>query len=132
VGLIDYGQCKRLAPAPRRAIAELMVKVADDAPTAEVAAAFRAVGVRTQNDSDAFLGQMARLMFGRVTLEMVDPAWHRALHKSDKIVHFPPDLLMVHRVALILRGLGVALRQNLSVAELWRPHAAAFLSSDLD
>ena len=68
-----------------------------------------------------------RLMFGRVDLEMMDPAWHRSLHKLDKITHYPPELLMVHRVALILRGLSVALRQNLSIAEAWRPHAAACL-----
>ena len=35
VGLIDYGQCKRLEMGPRLAIAELMVKVADEAPAAE-------------------------------------------------------------------------------------------------
>ena len=68
-----------------------------------------------------------RLMFGRVDLAMMDPAWHRSLHKLDKITHYPPELLMVHRVALILRGLSVALRQNLSIAEAWRPHAAACL-----
>lgn len=61
---------------------------------------------------------------------MLEPKWHRELHKTDKITHFPPELLMVHRVALILRGLSVALRQNLSVAELWRPHAAAALAAD--
>ena len=66
-------------------------------------------------------------MFGRVDLEMMDPTWHRSLHKLDKITHYPPELLMVHRVALILRGLSVALRQNLSIAEAWRPHAAACL-----
>ena len=59
VGLIDYGQCKQLAPAPRRAIAELIVKIADDAPAEEVAAAFRRVGVKTEHDTDEFLGKMA-------------------------------------------------------------------------
>ena len=130
VGLIDYGQCKRLAPEPRRAIAELMVKVADDAPAAEVAAAFRRVGVRTEKGGDEFLSKLARLMFGRVTLEMLEPKWHRELHRSDKVVHFPPDLLMVHRVALILRGLSVALRYNLAVAEVWRPFAAGLLERE--
>ena len=130
VGLIDYGQCKRLAPEPRRAIAELMVKVADDAPAAEVAAAFRRVGVRTEKGGDEFLSKLARLMFGRVTLEMLEPKWHRELHRSDKVAHFPPDLLMVHRVALILRGLSVALRYNLAVAEVWRPFAAGLLDGE--
>ena len=36
VGLIDYGQCKMLDDGPRLAIADLMVKIADDAPAAEV------------------------------------------------------------------------------------------------
>ena len=71
-------------------------------------------------------------MFGRVSLEMLEPGWHRALHKLDKITHYPPELLMVHRVALILRGLSVALRQNLSIAEEWRPHASAALSMPVD
>lgn len=132
VGLIDYGQCKRLEEGPRRAIAELMVKVADDAPHAEVAAAFRRVGVRTEHGGDEFLGKMARLMFGRVSVEMLEPKWHRDLHKTDKMTHYPPDLLMVHRVALILRGLSVACRENVSIAELWRPHAAAALDAGPD
>ena len=59
VGLIDYGQCKRLEPGPRHAIAELMVKIADDAPAEEVAAAFRRVGVRTEKGGDEFLSKMA-------------------------------------------------------------------------
>jgi aarF domain-containing kinase len=56
-------------------------------------------------------------------VEMLERDWHRKLHKEDKIVHFPPDLLMVHRVALLLRGLSIGLRQNSSMAESWRPHA---------
>lgn len=59
VGLIDYGQCKLLEPEPREAIAALIVKIADEAPHAEVAEAFRRVGVRTEKDSDEFLGNMA-------------------------------------------------------------------------
>ena len=130
VGLIDYGQCKRLDDGPRRAIAELMVKVAEDAPPAEVAAAFRRVGVLTEHGGDEFLAKLARLMFGRISGEMLEREWHKQLHKSDRVTHFPPDLLMVHRVALILRGLSVAVRQNISVAELWRPHALVALQRE--
>jgi hypothetical protein len=41
LGLIDYGQCKRITPAERFAIAKFVVAVADRRPPHEVAEALR-------------------------------------------------------------------------------------------
>jgi aarF domain-containing kinase len=50
------GQCKRLEPAAMLAIARLVTAVSDDRPLAEIAAAFRKVGLKTANDSTEFMG----------------------------------------------------------------------------
>ena len=125
LGLIDYGQCKRLPPASRDEIATLMCAVADGASDAALADIFRGMGMKTKNDDTWFMGSFARLIFGQLTSDQIDPSWHRRLHTTDQIVAFPPDLLMVARVAGLLRGIGFALRQNVNVAEAWQGRARA-------
>ena len=53
-------------------IAELIVALADARPAAEVAAAFRACGMKTANDEDEFMADFAYLLFGKLTPEMMD------------------------------------------------------------
>ena len=59
------------------------------------------MGMATKNDDTWFMASMARLMFGQLQAEQIDPAWHRRLHSADRITVFPPDLMMVVRVAEI-------------------------------
>ena len=49
--------------------------------------------------------------------------WHVRLHKLDRIVVFPSELIMMYRMATLLRGLSLALQYNIGVAEHW--HGAA-------
>ena len=130
IGLIDYGQCKVLSDESRTAVAKLIVAVSDRGSTSkEVADAFRGAGMRSKNDSDEFLARLAGLMFGPIIPEYLDYAWHKELHKLDKTDGgMPPDLMMVYRAAMLLRGLGLALQQNMSVSGEWAPHAKLWLA----
>lgn len=123
LGLIDYGQCKRISQRERCTIADLVLAVADDAPAAEVASALRACGMVTENDNDEFMAKFARLLFGKLQPHHMQREWHHSLHRSDKIVEFPPCLIMLYRMATILRGLALTFRYNISVAEHWRTAA---------
>ena len=123
LGLIDYGQCKELAPEARRRLAAFVLAIAADRPAAEVAEAFRRCGMRTANDSDEFMADFGRLLFGRLEPAMMERGWHVRLHKLDRIVEFPTEMVMLYRMATLLRGLALALRYNVGVAEHW--HAAA-------
>lgn len=123
IGLIDFGQCKRLDLVERADVARLLLSVADDRDDVVVADAFRRLGVRTANDSTEFLARLARLMFGEFRPHHLDPAWHRETHRADRVVSFPQQLSMVYRAALLLRGLGLSLRVNRGVAAEWEPHA---------
>eukprot|EP00038_Savillea_parva_P030854 m.80896 g.80896 ORF g.80896 m.80896 type:complete len:355 (+) comp9376_c1_seq1:510-1574(+) len=128
LGLIDYGQCSTFTDATKkRNLANFIIAVADDKSDADIADAFRAVGIQTQNSSDFFTASIARLMFGHITPDMLRREWHRKLRETDKIQSFPPHLIMVYRVAALLRGLGLALHHELVVSEAWRVHAYQLL-----
>lgn len=125
LGLIDYGQCKRLSRSEQVRVARLILSVANKEGDEKIANAFRGLGVGTQNDSTEFLAHMARLMFGPIKVEYLDHAFHKRLHNMDRITYFPKDLAMVYRTSLLLRGLALSLQVNASVSEQWQSHAAA-------
>jgi aarF domain-containing kinase len=130
LGLIDYGQCKRLNLDERRRVAKLIVSVADDESDEQIASNFRDLGIITKNDSTRFLSSFARLMFGKFRNEYLKRDWHKSLHEEDEIVYFPNELSMVYRASLLLRGLAMSFQINVSVGEKWRQHAQTTLLLD--
>ena len=127
LGLIDYGQCKRLNAEERRKIARLVVSVVNEEPDEQIATHCRDLGFVTKNDSTKFLSTFARLMFGKFRSEHLKTSWHRSLYEEDEIVYFPNELSMVYRTSLLLRGLAMSFQLNVSVGEKWREHAQAIL-----
>ena len=123
LGLIDYGQCKRLNPEERKKVAKLIVSVAEGESDDVIASHFRNLGVKTKNDSTKFLGDFARLMFGPFKPEHMKHEWHKAMHKEDQVTYFPNELSMVYRTAMLLRGLAMSFQFNVSVGEKWRRYA---------
>ena len=128
LGLIDYGQCKRLDIEERRRVARLIISVANDESDEQIASHCRDLGFITKNDSTKFLSTFARLMFGKFRSEHLKRAWHKSLHDEDQIVYFPNELSMVYRTSLLLRGLAMSFQLNISVAEEWREHAQMVLN----
>ena len=123
LGLIDYGQCKRLTPSEQVQIARLILSVANDKADEEIASAFRDLGIITKNDSTEFLAMFSRLMFGPLKPEHLNHSWHMKLHKMDKVTYFPKELSMVYRTSLLLRGLAISLQMNYSIGNQWKHHA---------
>jgi aarF domain-containing kinase len=132
LGLIDFGQCKRLTPSEQVRIAALILSVANQQTDEKVAAAFRRLGIQTKNDSTEFLAAFANLMFGPLQPRHLDHAWHKKLHQMDIVNYFPQELSMVYRTALLLRGLAISLQVNSSVSEHWRHHAQAVVDKHKD
>jgi aarF domain-containing kinase len=132
LGLIDYGQCKRLDPEERKRVARLLVSVANNESDEVIASRFRDLGIQTKNDSTWFLSQFAKLMFGPFQPQHLQHSWHKTLHKADQVVYFPNELSMVYRTSLLLRGLAMSLQINVSVGEKWRHHAQAAMDKEED
>lgn len=127
LGLIDYGQCKRLKSESQKKLAKLICCVADNSDDKVVADAFRDVGLITKNDDTFFIAAFARLLLGPLLSQHLEHDWHMKLHKSDRVITFPPDIIIFLRVAGLLRGLSLVLKQNMSVADQWREYASAAL-----
>lgn len=123
LGLIDFGQCKRLNPQEQVKVANLILTVANDESDDRVAKAFRDLGIQTKNDSTEFLACFAHLMFGPLKPEHLSHDWHKKLHNMDHVNYFPKELSMVYRTSLLLRGLAFSLQVNSSIGEQWRHHA---------
>lgn len=123
LGLIDYGQCKRLTPREQVQVAQLVLAIANKEPDLAVATAFRNLNITTKNDNTEFLANFGRLMFGPLLPKYMDHKWHRKLHNQDQVLYFPKELSMVYRTSLLLRGLAVSLQLNYSVGDAWKGHA---------
>jgi len=123
LGLIDFGQCKRLTQEEQVRIARLILSVANQESDLAVASAFRDLGITSKNNSTEFLAKFGRLMFGPLKPEHLDHSWHRKLHELDQVRYFPKELSMVYRNSLLLRGLAVSLQLNYSICDQWRAHA---------
>lgn len=123
IGLIDYGQCKKLTPQEQYKVARLIWSVANNESDEVIAKAFRDMNIVTQNDSTEFLAKFGKLMFGAFEPEHLQHSWHINLHKQDKVLYFPKELSMVYRTSILLRGLAISLQMNYSVGEQWKYHA---------
>merc|ERR1719354_632909 len=126
IGLLDFGQCKRIDHEQRKQLAQFFHSIAfsDDQ---EIAEHFRAFGLETKNSDDYFAAMMARLMFHRLEPKYMDHDFHIKLHKADRFVKWPSELTMVYRASALLRGLCLLLGQNISIAEIWAHQGQSFL-----
>jgi predicted unusual protein kinase regulating ubiquinone biosynthesis (AarF/ABC1/UbiB family) len=131
LGLIDFGQCKRLTPEEQLLIARLILSVAKNESDLDIANNFRRMGIKTKEDSSEFIAKFSKLMFGSFSPEHMSHQWHLDLHKLDQVLYFPKELSMVCRTSLLLRGLAVSLQMNCSVGEQWQSHAQAVVDRDL-
>lgn len=129
LGLIDFGQCKRLTKQEQYQIAKLLVSVANNDSNESIASNFRDLGIETKNDSTEYLAKFAKLMFGPLESYHLDHSWHKELHKQDAVTYFPNQLSMVYRTSMLLRGLAVSLQFNVSVGELWKSQAQEAIDS---
>jgi predicted unusual protein kinase regulating ubiquinone biosynthesis (AarF/ABC1/UbiB family) len=132
LGLIDFGQCKRLTRTEQVRIAQFLLAVANKESDETIADSFRALGVKTKNDSTVHLAKFANLMFGPLEIQHLDHQWHREMHKEDSITYFPNELGMVYRTSMLLRGLALSLQMNVSVAEEWREYIEAVSRYPID
>lgn len=134
LGLIDYGQVKRLDKATRHLFARLVIALDEDDKQRIVELMAKA-GMKTKNNDPDVLYLYAKVSYDELS-ERVLKGKHiqlfmEDLEARDPIVALPRELLMVSRCSLLLRGLAGALHQNRRVATAWRPIAERVLREDL-
>jgi len=150
VGLIDYGQSKRVTRSEQERLARLFAAMAeagdaplsgvcaalDDAQSEEVAAAFRALGIVTEvtplglasglTERDLILNTAYRMWDSR---GRVQPFAANSTLRQLATRELPPELFFVLRSVQLLRGLAAAAGVEMSVARRWEPLARKVLEA---
>ena len=136
LGLIDYGQVKRVDIATRRNYAKLVLAIlAEDKK--EIArlcqsSAPEGFGGDSRNKDEDVAYRLAMFWNDRdtpdVTLGLNLQEFLDEMERRDPVIRAPKDMVMIARVSMLLRGMANAFNVRLRVAEAWRPHAAALLA----
>ena len=131
LGLIDYGQVKRIDDVMRRRLCLLMVALADDDEDA-VVDAFVATGFRTRDMNRTVIAKYAHLWFNRDDRRSTDGMepmkYYDELNLADPTVAVPEQLILASRMTWLLRCFGQAIGvRDVRLAREFRATALAAL-----
>jgi len=156
LGLIDYGQVKRLTKEDRLLLCELIVALAnEDKP--EIVRLVKRAGYKSKNMDETWIYKYAKVSFGTCFVSYFEKKTHllaantilpdetsreltdgkhiqvfmEDLQDKDPIETLPNEFIMVGRTSIMLRGLAHALQQPRSVAKAWKPIALQVLSDEI-
>ncbi|KAL1520442.1 hypothetical protein AB1Y20_022024 [Prymnesium parvum] len=122
LGLIDFGQVKRLTKEQRLKVARTVVAVATDDEEAMLKIA-RASDLRTRNNDPKALVQYVRLMWAGNVKEFAKVA------KADPVTQTDGELVMLRRAVVLVRALSAALSGSpVNMAAEWEPMARKLLA----
>ena len=134
LGLIDYGQVKRLSKDHRHLFCQIIIAL-DDNKKEEVVRLVREAGYRSESMHPEPMFLYAKVAYDEDNAEITHgkhiQLFMEDLHSKDPIISFPNEFLMIGRCSILLRGLAHALGQSRSVASIWRPIAERVLREDL-
>jgi aarF domain-containing kinase len=133
LGLIDYGQVKRLPKETRIAFCELIIALADD-DRDEIVRLMKQLGYKSRDMDEDNIYLYAKVGYDQDNYELLGgkhiQVFMEELQAKDPIDTLPRDLLMVSRASIMLRGLAHSLHQSRSVAKAWRPIAEKVLQDE--
>jgi ubiquinone biosynthesis protein len=132
--LLDFGLAKDFAPGFRERMARLTAAIVSGEPAA-VAAAFRALGFRTRDDSDESLVMLGEVFLGwavRNGRSFADPEMLAhfgtempRVMRQNPVVQIPGDVLLVGRVMGLLSGIGKQLGTDVDLGATLMPYLMA-------
>lgn len=133
MGLIDYGQVKRLPKETRIAFCKLIVALADE-DRDEIIRLLKQLGYKSRDMDENNIYLYAKVGYDQDNYELLGgkhiQVFMEELQAKDPIEALPRDLLMVSRASIMLRGLAHSLHQSRSVAKAWRPIAEKVLQDE--
>jgi aarF domain-containing kinase len=137
IGLIDYGQTKRLSSEESlsiaRVVSELGKSSVDDAKVAE---AMRKLGFKTKFDKPNVLTKYAKLFFdsdddakaeGCVTPQL----YLLKLSTMDPLITVPDAAVFTARMSFLFRGMGAMAGDQIHTSKYWSKHADKAIAAAL-
>ena len=141
LGLIDYGQTRRLTKSERLALAGVVSSLGKSTNSMksvhEIADAMRKFGFRSRDSDDENIAKFAALYFdsddvGRKLGYATPQKYLQYLNSVDPMVAVPDAAVFVARTSFLFRGLGALLQQSLHTSHHWRKHALKALETNGD
>lgn len=142
LGLIDYGQTRRLSKEDKLALAGVVSSVGKsprlmENNVHEIASAMRSFGFRSRDDNDVNTAKFAALYFdsddaGRKLGYATPQKYLQYLNSIDPMIEVPDAAVFVARTSFLFRGLGALLQQSLHTSHHWRKHALICLETKGD
>ena len=139
LGLVDYGQVKRISDQERFQIAKIVDSIGNHhhpSSPRDIAMAAQALGFETKRNDPDILAQFATLFFdsdidGKTKLGCATPqVYFSLLNKADPLVNVPDVAVFVARSSFILRGMGTLLDQQIRTSMRWAPQAKLALQEE--
>jgi len=134
IGLIDYGQTRRLNDNERLAIARIVVELSKESMDEHrVADTMREFGFKTKYNNDEIMAKYAKLFFDsdteRVTMGCPTPQLYLLkLSKMDPLLDVPDAAVFVARASYMFRGMGSMINEQVLTAQRWAKFAKTALS----
>jgi aarF domain-containing kinase len=133
LGLIDYGQVKRMTLQARITYAKLIIAHARGDTDEIVRIHFHEQGTKTKKFDKETAYLMSSFYNDRDTPDVCNgmslPDFMDWLEAQDPMVQLPEEYLFASRVNLMLRGMGNAFGIKLHMSKLWENEARKFLLS---
>jgi aarF domain-containing kinase len=133
IGLIDYGQVKKMTVDARTKYAKLMIAHSRRDEKEVVRITFDELGSVTKYKKPDICYKHSAFWNDRVTEDVMGGMnianfidWIEA---EDPVVSLPEEYLFASRSSLMLRGMGKAFGINLIISQMWKEQATAFLQS---
>jgi aarF domain-containing kinase len=134
LGLIDYGQVKKLSKEKRHLFSKIIIALDDD-NREDIIRLMKEAGFKSEKMDPEVIYLYAKVGYDQDNLKLTKgkhiQLFMEELQQRDPIIQLPTDFIMIGRTSLILRGLAHALHQGRSVAEIWRPIAERVLKEDI-
>ncbi len=136
LGLIDYGQVKRIDEDARRVYAKLILAVAEG----DVDECHRLVqsekpegfGAKSKNSDPNVSFKLATFWNDRDTPDVTEglnlQEFLDEMQSRDPVIKAPDEMVMIARVSVLLRGMGNAFNIRLRMADVWRVDAEKLLT----
>eukprot|EP01112_Ceratiomyxa_fruticulosa_P021296 TRINITY_DN7434_c0_g4_i1.p1 TRINITY_DN7434_c0_g4~~TRINITY_DN7434_c0_g4_i1.p1 ORF type:complete len:536 (+),score=101.24 TRINITY_DN7434_c0_g4_i1:108-1715(+) len=129
LGLIDYGQVKELNKEQRKALAKLMVCLAEENEE-KVFEAMKEMGFRSEKMDPHFFYQLANFYYGKGVEGSRMHALMEEMNKRDKILEVPVHYMMAGRAAMLIRAISGMLMYKIDTSKMWLPFATKLLEEN--
>ena len=134
LGLIDYGQVKKLSKQSRHCFARLLLALADD-DKEQIVTIMQEAGYRSKYMNPDNIYLYAKVYYDEnndtLTGGLHPQLFVEKLQGIDPIYALPEDFISIGRTSMVLRGLADALHQHRSMSTIWKPIAQRILEEDI-